>query len=148
MQASTNLTQAEIDSLVVMREEEKLARDVYLKLADRWNVPVFANIARSETRHMTVVGQLIQANGLTDPITDDTVGSFTNPKFAQLYRELVEAGSRSLNDAYKVGVKIEKMDIEDLEDSLAQVSNSNVRRVYQNLLRASQNHLRAFSSQL
>jgi hypothetical protein len=80
-------------------------------------------------------------------VTDDTVGSFTTPKFAQLYDELVETGSRSLNDAYQVGVKIEEMDIKDLQDSLAQVSNSNVHRVYQNLLRASQNHLRAFSSQ-
>jgi hypothetical protein len=148
MQDPANLTPAEIDSLIVMREEEKLARDVYLTLADRWNTPVFANIARSETRHMTVVGQLIRAHGLNDPVADDTVGSFTNPKFTQLYDGLVEAGSRSLNDAYEVGVKIEEMDIQDLEDSLAQVSNSNVRRVYQNLLRASQNHLRAFSSQL
>ena len=146
MQASANLTQAEIDSLIVMREEEKLARDVYLTLADRWNAPIFSNIAKAETRHMSVVGQLIRANGLNDPVADDTVGSFTNPKFAQLYNELVEAGSRSLNDAYLVGVKIEEMDIKDLEDSLAQVSNSNIRRVYQNLLRASQNHLRAFSS--
>ena len=148
MATSGNLTQAEIDSLVVMREEEKLARDVYLTLADRWSVPVFSNIATSETRHMAVVGQLIRANGLNDPVTDDTVGTFTDPKFAQLYNELVEAGSRSLNDAYRVGVRIEEMDIKDLQDSLAHVSNSNVRRVYQNLLRASQNHLRAFSSQL
>jgi hypothetical protein len=148
MQASTNLTQAEIENLLVMREEEKLARDVYLTLADRWNVPIFTNIARSESRHMTVVGQLIQKNGLNDPVTNDAVGSFTNPRFSELYDELVEAGSRSVNDAYKVGVKIEEMDIKDLENSLAQVSNSNVRRVYQNLLRASQNHLRAFSSQL
>jgi hypothetical protein len=148
MRNSGNLTQAEIDSLIVMREEEKLARDVYLTLADRWNAPVFSNIAKAETRHMTVVGQLIRANGLNDPVADDTVGAFTNPKFAQLYKELVKTGSRSLNDAYRVGVMIEEMDIKDLEDSLAQVSNSNVRRVYQNLLRASQNHLRAFSSQL
>ena len=148
LQSSTDLTQAEIDSLLIMREEEKLARDVYLTLADRWNVPVFTNIARSETRHMMAVGQLIQLHGLNDPVTNDAVGSFTNPMFAKLYVELIEAGSRSLNDAFKVGVKIEEMDIKDLEESLAHVSNSNVRRVYQNLLRASQNHLRAFSSQL
>jgi hypothetical protein len=144
--ASGNLTQAEIDSLVIMREEEKLARDVYLTLADRWNVSVFSNIAKAETRHMMVVGQLIRANGLQDPVADDAIGAFTNPKFVELYNELVQAGSRSLDDAYQVGVTIEEMDIQDLEDSLAQVTNSNVRRVYQNLLRASQNHLRAFSS--
>ncbi len=143
-----DLTQAEIESLIEMREEEKLARDVYLTLAELWNAPTFSNIARSETRHMTVVGQLIQASGLEDPVTDETIGAFTNPKFSQMFNELVEAGSRSLADAYRVGVTIEEMDIQDLEDSLAQISNSNVRRVYENLLRASRNHLRAFSSQL
>lgn len=96
---------------------------------------------------MAVVGELIQAGGLNDPITDDTVGTFTNPEFSKLYDELVDTGSRSLEDAYGVGVKIEEMDIEDLEESLSQVSNPHVRRVYQNLLRASRNHSRAFSAQ-
>ena len=81
----------------------------------------------------------------SDPVTDDTVGVFASPKFTCLYRKLVEEGSKSVADAYGVGVKVEKLDIKDLEDSLVHIKNTDVRMVYQNLLRASQNHLRAFS---
>ena len=139
------LTQEETDSILLMREEEKLARDVYLTLADQWNVPVFRNIAQSESRHMQAVKMLIDRYGLEDPVTDDTIGVFTRPEFAQMYQELVASGSVSLSEAYKVGIRIEEMDIQDLREALDHVQSPDIRRVYQNLLRASENHLRAFS---
>jgi hypothetical protein len=95
---------------------------------------------------MTVVGQLLMAHNRNDPVKNDAMGSFTNPKFAKLYEELVETGSQSLCDAYRAEVQMEEMDIKDVTESLAQVANSIVRSVYHNLLRASQNHLRACSS--
>lgn len=140
------LTPQDAEHILLLREEEKLARDVYLTLGKKWNVPVFNNIAQAEARHMSVMKMLVDRYGLEDPVTDDTVGTFTSPKFAQLYRELVASGSASLADAYKVGVKIEELDIKDLQDSLADIQSADVRRVYQNLLRASENHLRAFSA--
>ena len=33
--------------ILYLYEEEKLARDVYLSLADRWQLPIFSNIARA-----------------------------------------------------------------------------------------------------
>lgn len=140
------LTPQDAEHIVLLREEEKLARDVYLTLGAKWNVPVFTNIAQAESRHMSAMKMLVDRYGLEDPVTDDTVGNFTSPKFAQLYRELVASGSASLADAYQVGVKIEELDIKDLQDSLADIQSADVRRVYQNLLRGSQNHLRAFSA--
>jgi hypothetical protein len=139
------LSQSETERLLLMREEEKLARDVYMALGQKWATPVFANIARSETRHMAAVKGLIDRYGLQDPVIVDTPGKFTNPKLAQLYDELVHRGRQSVADAYQVGVKIEELDIADLEEGLAATTHSDVRMVYQNLLRASQNHLRAFS---
>ena len=73
---------------------------------------------------------LVDRYGLEDPVTDDTVGTFTSPEFAQLYQELVASGSASLANAYKVGVTIEELDIKDLQDSLAIIQSSDVRRVY------------------
>jgi hypothetical protein len=140
------LTQQDAEHVLLLREEEKLARDVYLTLGEKWNVPVFKNIAQAEARHMSVMKMLVDRYGLQDPVTDDTVGAFTSPEFAKLYRELVTTGSESLAAAYGVGVKIEELDIKDLKDSLATVQSTDVRRVYQNLLRASENHLRAFSA--
>jgi hypothetical protein len=139
------LTQGDAEHILLLREEEKLARDVYLTLGEKWNVPVFKNIAQAEARHMSVMKSLVDRYGLQDPVVDDTVGVFTRPEFSKLYRELVAAGSESLDAAYGVGRKIEQLDIKDLKDSLATVSSTDVRRVYQNLLRASENHLRAFS---
>jgi len=139
------LSQSETDTLLLMREEEKLARDVYLALGQKWNTPVFANIAQSEARHMAAIKGLLDRYGLQDPVVVDTPGKFTNPKLAQLYEELVQAGMTSVVDAYQVGVQIEELDIADLKEGLAATTHADVRVVYQNLLRASQNHLRAFS---
>ena len=53
------LSQAEIDGLLYMREEEKLARDVYQALYAEWESPAFANIAVSEQQHMDSILALI-----------------------------------------------------------------------------------------
>jgi hypothetical protein len=140
------LTTEDALGLIQLREEEKLARDVYLALADM--SPIFANIAKAESRHMDAVGQLIAKYGLEDPVGDNAEGVFTNPDFATLYNDLVEAGSESLIEAYKVGAMIEEMDIQDLQDVSSTVVNNDVARVYENLTRGSRNHLRAFAAQI
>ena len=65
-----SLTQAEIDALWFMREEEKLARDVYLVLAEKWDLGLFWNIAESEQQHMDAVLKLLKKYGLEDPAGD------------------------------------------------------------------------------
>ena len=49
------LNQAELASLAFMREEEKLARDVYTNLYAKWGVSIFNNISKSEQTHMDAV---------------------------------------------------------------------------------------------
>ena len=58
--SDSDLTESEIQGILFMREEEKLARDVYLALAERWDMNVFSNIARSEQTHMDSVLTLIE----------------------------------------------------------------------------------------
>ena len=87
------LTEAEEHYILYMREEEKLARDVYLTLYETWGAEIFANISDSEQRHMDAVKSLITRYGLVDPVVDDTLGAFTNPDFELLYDQLVEDGS-------------------------------------------------------
>jgi hypothetical protein len=131
--------------LVKMREEEKLARDVYAALYNEWQKPVFKNISMSEQRHMNAVKILIDKYELLDPVTDPTAGVFTAPEFTALYQALVEQGSTSLVEALMVGAAIEDMDIYDLQELLAQTDNQDITAVYENLLRGSRNHLRAFA---
>ncbi len=141
------LNQDEIDGLLWMREEEKLARDVYLTLYEKWGLPIFNNIAQSEQMHTDMVLSLIEKYNLTDPATEE-VGVFTNPELQALYNQLVEMGNQSVEDALKVGALIEETDIKDLEEWLAKTDNPDIQQVYENLMKGSENHLRAFTSTL
>lgn len=145
---SETLSDAEISGLLFMREEEKLARDVYQTLYEKWQLPIFANIAQSEQTHTEAVRTLIEKYALTDPVTDDSIGMFTNPDLAQLYTELVTLGLESQTDALTVGAKIEDLDIKDLAEQIALTDNQDIALVYENLKSGSENHLRAFSKQL
>ena len=141
--------ETETASLIHMRQEEKLARDVYLALQMKWGAQIFANIARAEQKHMDMVGVILERYGIEDPVTDDTIGIFADDVFVELYGQLVEAGSSSLEDALQVGATIEDLDIWDLEEALLnEVDNEDIKAVYQNLWKGSRNHMRAFASQL
>ena len=133
-------------SLEYMREEEKLARDVYIALGDRWDIPVFENIARAEQRHMDAVLQLLDAYDIDDPVLGP--GEFANQELQSLYDDLVARGGESLEEALRVGALIEEVDIEDLERSIAGTDETDIETVYERLLAGSYNHLRAFVAQL
>jgi hypothetical protein len=144
---SGELTAVEVEGLAFMREEEKLARDVYLRLYDRWGLRAFQNIAQSEETHMAAVADLIERYGLEDPAMEE-VGVFTNQELQALYDQLIEEGYRSLVDALCVGAAIEEIDILDLEERIEQTDHADIAQVYENLMKGSRNHLRAFVSNL
>ena len=142
--SDTELSTSELEGIAFMREEEKLARDVYIQLADLWNMNIFSNISRSEDTHMEAVKTLIDLFGFEDPVQDNEVGVFTDPILQDLHDELMVSGSISLADALLVGGAIEEIDILDLQKYLNETSNSAVIEVYENLLRGSINHLNSF----
>lgn len=136
-------------SLIFMREEEKLARDVYLALFDQWNNRVFSNIAKAEQKHMDVMLCLMQKYELTDPVGDSPNGVFQNNNLQELYNTLMEQGGQSLIEALKVGATIEDVDIFDLMNlSENVVDNEDMLAAYKELTKGSRNHLRAFMRQL
>ncbi len=136
------------DGVLLMREEEKLARDVYLTLYEKWNLRTFGNIAKAEQNHMDAVAYLMEIKGIADPVEYADVGVFTNEEIAGLYNTLVEKGSVSIVEAIKVGALIEDLDISDLEKLLANTTDEDTIRVYENLLAGSEQHMRAFINQL
>lgn len=134
-----------------LREEEKLARDVYLTLAERWGLRPHQNIANSEQTHMSRVGGLLDTYGIDDPVVDDTVGVFVNGELAALYTELIARGSVSAEAALAVGATIEDLDIADIEHMLGRMPDGqfdDVRGMYEALQCGSRNHLRAFTRNL
>lgn len=147
VQAPTNdITTAEALDLQFMIEEEKLARDVYLTLYEEMDFRMFSNIARSEQVHMNAIRTLLKRYGVEDPTIGNELGEFNNADLQELYDDLVDTGSRSLADALLVGGLIEEIDILDLEERLSETDNVDILRVYNNLLRGSENHMRAFVS--
>ena len=145
--AAGPLTTAEQAGLLYMREEEKLARDVYNVFYTRYGLRVFNNIAAGEQAHMDAVLTLLTRYDLSAPAAA-APGVFNNAELQALYDDLIDQGSQSLSEALRAGVLIEETDIADLQDSLAQTTHADIRTVYTNLLRGSGNHLRAFSRQL
>ena len=145
---SSELTEAEIAGLIQMREEEKLARDVYSFLGQKWNLQILSNIAESEQTHTNSVKVLLDRYVIEDPVKDDTVGVFTSQVMTDLYTNLVKQGEASALGALIVGATIEDLDIYDLTELLLETDNSDIITVYNNLQKGSRNHLRAFISQI
>lgn len=142
------LDATETDYLLWMREEEKLARDTYITLYDNWGLNVFNNISKSEQKHMDAILAQLSRFGIEDPVSDDTVGAFTNETLAGYYTALVDQGKGSLIEALHVGAYIEELDIADLWEAIEATDDAILAATYENLLSGSRNHLRSFVSQI
>ncbi len=141
------LSAEEQEGLLYMREEEKLARDVYLTLDEYFEISIFRNIASAEQKHMDSVKRLLDKYKLTDPVVDDSIGLFTNPVFSQFYDSKTNQDA-TIKEAILTGILIEETDIIDLQKAIDSTDNSDIQNVYENLLRGSRNHLRAFVRRL
>ena len=140
------LSEEETAGLMYMREEEKLARDVYIYLYDLYSLPIFNNIPKSEQRHMDAIKVLLDKYKLEDPVAEDVPGTFKNPDLQELYNKLIEAGKVNRVEALKVGALIEETDILDLQEQIDEkIDNKDITQVYTSLLNGSYNHLKAFT---
>ena len=140
----STLSPTEEADLLFMREEEKLARDVYITMDGLWQKKIFSNIADSEQRHMDAMLNMIERYELTDPVGDNGVGEFTDNTLATLYDNLTEQGSKSLLEGLRAGAFIEETDIRDISDAISNTDEQPLIQSYGNLLAGSRNHLRAF----
>lgn len=139
-----DLTPSEINGLLFMREEEKLARDVYLTFHEQYSTNVFTNIAGSEQVHTDAVLILLERYDITDPVGDNPIGVFVNEDLQTLYDELIASGTESEANALYVACAIEEIDILDLEEHMSHTAYKDIEMVYQHLLDGSGNHMRAF----
>lgn len=143
--SASSLDLNEKESLLFVREEEKMARDSYLQLHDKWGLNSFANISVSEQRHMDAILNLLNKYGIADPASPH-IGEFKNFTLQEYYNWLIGWGFQSKTDALLVGCYIEEFDIIDLTIRLQQIDNWDIRDVFQNLIDGSENHLRAYVS--
>lgn len=141
------LTAVEQEDILTLREEEKLARDVYLYSYDKYGTTIFNNIATSEQRHMDKMLALINTYQLEDPALPNR-GEFNNTTLQTLYNNLTAQADISEIEALKVGATIEDLDIKDIEDFENRTDNTRILNVYEKLKCGSRNHMRAYYGQL
>lgn len=139
-------TDKEKANVLRMREEEKMARDVYMVMNDKWGQQVFSHISESEIYHMSQMKLWVDKFNLVDPVSrnNDKRGLFTDQSLQKLYNELTTSGLQSREAAFRAGAKVEEVDILDLKAALAETSNAELQSTYKYLINASENHLRAF----
>jgi len=152
-ETSNELSRVEIDGLLFMREEEELARDLYLDIYDAKDgrLNTFKNISdNAETKHAEAIRVLLEKYGIEDPSTGSR-NTYTDPELQDLYDNLINiaVGSDDLG-ALRVGAMVEETDIRDINTIKAQVSSAHQEIIdtYDNLLCGSRNHLRAFVKQI
>ena len=91
---------------------------------------------------------LINKYGLTDPITDNAYGVFSNNELQTLYNDLTAKSDSSLIKALEVGANIEDLDINDIKKFKSHTTNVDLINVYDKLSCGSRNHMRSFVGQL
>ncbi|MCU7929778.1 MAG: DUF2202 domain-containing protein [Candidatus Thiodiazotropha sp. (ex Codakia rugifera)] len=169
----SSLDNVEASHLTFMREEEKLARDVYLSFASIYPAqPVFNNIAtKSEQTHTDTIRDKLDQYNLPDPnpATNDlptSLGVFTGPEwgwyFNEKYQQLTKKGAESELAALYVGAFIEELDMKDISVcpqvmvnngypaicGLEYTDESTLVNTYSSLINGSEHHLRAYVGQI
>lgn len=140
------LSQKDIDNILYMLEEEKLAYNVYVFFNEKYNRRVFENISKSEMRHQEALKWLTKLYNIQVP-KEKPFGEFHNAELQAMYTKLTSEAT-SLADALKAGALIEEHDIKDLQKAISESQNDNVKHVFSNLKRASGHHLQAFVANL
>jgi hypothetical protein len=143
----TPLSEVEITYLNFVREEEKLARDVYLLMYETYGAKIFSQIAVSEQQHMDTMLKMLDKYGLPDPASTVS-GVFNNEELQDMYDYLVDWGDESYIDGLKVGVMIEETDIDDIGEAILSTDHVDLVTAYEHLIEGSKNHLAAFCDTL
>ncbi len=144
---SEPLSKTEIENLQYLKEEEKLARDVYLYAHDLYGQIIFENIANSEQAHMNSVTVMLDKYGIQD-LSYEARGVFYNQGLQNLYKELTSLVDKSVQEALFVGATIEDLDIFDLNNFMDTTDYEDLQNLYEVLSCGSKNHMRAFSQDI
>ena len=142
------LTTQEKSDLIFLREEEKLAHDVYVYAFAKYGLVPFSNISSSEAVHMSNVLVLLNKYNIPDPVKNNPEGVFTDTVLQNLYNDLIVKVNLSSKAALEVGATIEDLDIHDILGFYSHTSKADIIQVYDLLTCGSRNHIRAYAGQL
>ncbi len=143
-----SLTDQEKSDLIFLRQEEKMAHDVYVYSYRKYGNTIFNNISNSEDTHMDAVLTLMSKYNIDDPAVGMAEGAFENDDLQLLYDQLISKVNLSLIQALEAGATIEDLDISDIKSFYKNTTKADIIQVYDMLTCGSKNHLRGFTGQL
>lgn len=137
------LSDAQADELAVAAEREKLARDLYTAFADATGDLRFRHLAMGESHHLIALQAMLDVYEVTDPTAGNGPGEFADSEVAADYEAMLEEGSGSEDAALEVARELEQEFVDTLDEAAADVEDdaSDVARVYEHLVFASERHL-------
>ena len=145
--AKGTLTDQQEATLADMAQEEKLAHDLYVAFAARYDAVIFDRIARSETQHLTAVRTLLDRYGLADPTAGKPAGQFSDPAWQAEYDRLLAQGSASQTAAFGGRTRRSSRPTSRIwREALDGLTAADVKQAYTHLLAASRHHLAAFEA--
>jgi len=81
-------------------------------------------------------------------VIDNRVNTFVKQGLVSLFENLFTNGKLSTLEALYVGAAIEEVDMLDLMQAIDNTDNEDMRKMYENLLCGSRNHLRTYIKQI
>ena len=144
---TTALTEEDATTLQFMREEERMARELYQEFAEMYDgARPFSNVTTSEQCHFDAVGQLLERYEVEDPSAGLAPGTCAFPEVQELYDGWLAQGSASVEAAYQVGVDLETRDIADLQEAIDATGEESLDTAYAHLKAGSEKHLAAYQN--
>lgn len=143
--SAVTLSADESKALIFQAEEERLAREIYTALGEKWGLRQFAHVRRAEARHEEMLRALAARAGVALP--EATPGKFTDPVLQARHDALLARGLVSAAEALAAGAAVERQDIADLQALSGTAKSEALKTVVANLTRASERHLAAFTGE-
>ncbi len=141
--ATVELSAGQKAHLIQLYEEEKLASDIYTEFYAEHNYKPFSHHSEAEAKHMGFVADILIKYELIVP--DNVAGVFNNAEYQKAYNEWLPKGLADGKDALYIAAYIEEMDILDLVNAIENIAEADdIKAMYEELLRGSENHLRAY----
>jgi len=138
----------QIDEIKAIIEEEKLARDIYSEFYRLHSEGIFLEISKDEQKHMDRILTLVDIYKFEDPVKTNPPGVFSDPNVQVLYNQLLLEGTKSLEDALKVAIKLEKIDKEDISKTKSKTSALSSIDTFDFLMTGSKYHLDKYTKYL
>jgi hypothetical protein len=144
--STADLTADEIEFIFAVREDEKVARDMYFSFFGKFGLKPFENIGKAEDNHIKATEKLFDYYEIDYPTLSEN-GKFEDAIRQKLYDSLLLKGTPEL-EAFKVMALLEESNIVEYGEVLKTIVNPNIKIVIENLAMASANHFKAAIRQI